>query len=162
MENSQGKHITKNIMEDLVAEEIERQLKRYPKSTVKLINPVEVATYALNRLPPLYASSHKGLNQQKFKGKSEFNLKISRVVREGIAIVQQDLLRDSSPLTIELDQISQELQEAETALQELGEFLPNNEISWNNLVRTVKPILIKLHQKKYPKKDVWRDSVYQR
>ncbi|MDJ0742564.1 MAG: late competence development ComFB family protein [Xenococcaceae cyanobacterium MO_167.B27] len=162
MENSQGKHISTNVMEELVAEEIEKQLKRYPKNTVKLINHVEVATYALNRLPPLYASSYKGLNQQKFKGKSQFNLKITQVVREAITIVQQDLLRDSSPLTIELDQVGQELQEAENALRELGDFLPNKEISWKNLVRTVKPILIKLHQKKYQNKDVWQKSVYQR
>ncbi|MDJ0576708.1 MAG: late competence development ComFB family protein [Xenococcaceae cyanobacterium MO_234.B1] len=162
MDISQGKHISKNVMEDLVAEEIEKQLKRYPKNTVKFINHVEVASYALNRLPPLYASSHKGLNQQKFKGKSEFSIKITRVVREAIAAVQQDLLRDSSPLTMELDKVSQELQEAENALRELGEFLPNSEISWKNLVRTVKPILIKLHQRKYQKKDVWKNSVYQR
>lgn len=162
MDISQGKHISKNVMEDLVAEEIEKQLKRYPKNTVKFINHVEVASYALNRLPPLYASSHKGLNKQKFKGKSEFSIKITRVVREAIAAVQQDLLRDSSPLTMELDKVSQELQEAENALRELGEFLPNGEISWKNLVRTVKPILIKLHQRKYQKKDVWQKSVYQR
>ena len=162
IDNSQGKHISKNVMEDLVAEEIEKQLKRYPNNIVKFINRVEVATYALNRLPPLYASSHKGLNKQKIKGKSELQFKINKIVKEAICRVQQDVLRDSSPLTMELDQVSQELQEAEKALQELGAFLPYKEISWKNLVRTVKPILIKLHQKKYAKKDVWRDSVYQR
>ncbi len=162
IDNSQSKHISKNVMEDLVAEEIQRQLKRYPNNIVKFINRVEVATYALNRLPPLYASSHKGLNKQKIKGKSELQFKITQVVKEAICRIQQDLLRDSSPLTMELDQVSQKLQEAEKALQELGAFLPYKETSWKNLVKTVKPILIKLNHKKYTQKDVWRDSVYQR
>lgn len=162
MENSQGKHITKNVMEDLVAEEIEKQLNRYPVSNSKLINRVEVATYALNRLPPLYASSYKGLNKQKIKGKSELHFKITKVVKEAISTIQQDLLRSSSPLTIEFDRMGQELQEAEKALKELGAFLPNKEVSWKNLVRTVKPILIKLHQRKYQKKDAWLDSSYKR
>ncbi len=160
MDNSQGKHITKNVMEDLVAEEIEKQLKRYPKTATKLINTVEVATYALNRLPPLYASSHKGLNQQKMKGKSQLHFKITQIVKEGIATIQQDLLRSSSPLTMEFDRIGQQLQEAENALQELGAFLPRKDVSWKNLVRTVKPILIKLHQKRYQKQDAWSKSLY--
>jgi hypothetical protein len=40
-----------NVMELLVNEEIERQLKPYPSKIKKYINKVEVATFALNRLP---------------------------------------------------------------------------------------------------------------
>ena len=119
------KHIAKNVMEELVTEEINKQLRRYPKKVAKFINQVEVFTYALNRLPPLYASSHKGLNRQKIRGKAELQIKITRTVREGIKQVQNDLIRISNPLTTELNAVEQELAEAQEALQELSVFFPN-------------------------------------
>ncbi|NEO33373.1 MAG: late competence development ComFB family protein [Symploca sp. SIO3C6] len=47
-------------MELLVIEEVKHQLDNYPQQLANYINPVEVATYALNRLSPLYASSEEG------------------------------------------------------------------------------------------------------
>ena len=142
------KHIAKNVMEELVTEEINKQLKRYPRKVAKFINEVEVLTYALNRLPPLYASSHKGLNRQKIKGKAELHVKITRVVREGIKQVQNDMVRISDPLTRELNSVEQELSEAQEALQELSIFFPTKNVSWKNVNKIVKPILLRLHQKK--------------
>ena len=52
-----GAKVHVNIMELLVQNEIDKQLRLYPKKIRDYINKVEVATYALNRLPPLYASS---------------------------------------------------------------------------------------------------------
>ena len=141
------KHIAKNVMEELVTEEINKQLKRYPKNVAKFINKVEVFTYALNRLPPLYASSHKGLNRQKIKGKAELQIKITRVVREGIKQVQNDLVRISNPLTTELNAAEQELAEAQEALQELSVFFPTKNISWKNINKIVRPILLRLNEK---------------
>ena len=140
------KHIAKNVMEELVTEEINKQLKRYPRKVAKFINQVEVFTYALNRLPPLYASSHKGLNRQKIRGKAELQIQITRTVREGIKQVQNDLLRISNPLTTEIDSVEQELAEAQEALQELSAFFPTKHISWKNINKIVKPILIRLKQ----------------
>ncbi|NJQ98976.1 MAG: late competence development ComFB family protein [Hydrococcus sp. CSU_1_8] len=57
----------KNAMELLVAEEIEKQLKSLSSEEVYFINQVEVATYALNRLPSLYASSEEGISWQNEK-----------------------------------------------------------------------------------------------
>ncbi len=141
------KHIAKNVMEELVTEEINKQLKRYPRNIAKYINQVEVFTYALNRLPPLYASSHKGLNRQKIRGKAELHIKITRTVREGIKQVLNDLLRTSNPLTTELDSVEQELAEAQEALQELSVFFPTQHISWKNINKMVKPILIRIKEK---------------
>ncbi|MGK7897048.1 MAG: late competence development ComFB family protein [Xenococcus sp. (in: cyanobacteria)] len=143
----QEKHIAKNVMEELVTEEINKQLKRYPKKVAKFINQVEVFTYALNRLPPLYASSHKGLNRQKIRGKAELQIKITRIVREGIKKVQNDLVRISNPLTAELNSVEQELAEAQEALQELSVFFPAKKVSWKNVNKIVKPILMRLNEK---------------
>ncbi len=136
-------YINRNVMEILVSDEIQRQLGRYPDNVKKYINLLEVATYALNRLPPLYASSQQGFNKQKLRGRSEYSVQITQAVRKGFAAIQQDLLRYSTPLvdTTEED-IQQDYQEAKNALQELAEFLPDKDVSWSKIVKLVKPILI--------------------
>lgn len=144
---AEEKHIAKNVMEELVTEEINKQLKRYPRKVAKFINQVEVFTYALNRLPPLYASSHKGFNRQKIRGKAELQIRITRTVREGIKQVQNDLIRISNPLTTELNSVERELAEAQEALQELSIFFPTKNVSWKNINKIVKPILVRLNEK---------------
>jgi hypothetical protein len=143
--------ITRNVMELLVEEEIERQISRLPLPISQYINRVEVATYALNRLPPLYASSHEGFNKQKLKGKAEFSADVTKAVRQGFAAVQKDLLRNSTPLIAEE---YRELEEAKKALQELVDFLPHREFSWANLVKVIKPVLIKLNQQQKLNQDL--------
>ncbi|MGB5596982.1 MAG: late competence development ComFB family protein, partial [Crocosphaera sp.] len=69
-----------NVMEILVKEEIEKQLKFYPKNIRNYINKVEVATYALNRLPPLYASSTIGKEKQKRIAKEKHQTHINLAV----------------------------------------------------------------------------------
>ena len=152
MENHNDQHITINIMEELVAEEVTRQMSRYPENITKFINKVEVATFALNRLPPLYASSRKGLHKQKLKGKSDFSIQITQAVRKGFAAVQKDILRYSTPLQAsdsssdsELSS-SEELKEAKKALAELAQFIPGNKVSWQKLVIFVKPLLRERYQ----------------
>lgn len=137
--------ISRNVMEFLVAQEIERQIIRYPTNINRYINRVEVATYALNRLPPLYASSQEGLNRQKLRGRKEFSVEITKVVRQALAAVQKDLLRSSTPLIAEEDR---ELENAKNALKELTDFLPHREFSWENLVKTIKPVLIQMSRQK--------------
>lgn len=132
-------HIKINIMEELVNEEIAKQVKDIPQD----INRVEVATYVLNRLPALYASCHKGANKQRIKGRSEYRSKIAKFVRCGIVLVRQDVFRESAPLqssdTLEPEQIAQ-LKESLHALTELSKFLPNENVSWDEIIETVKAL----------------------
>ena len=48
-----------NVMEMLVEEEVTKQIKGLPPRILKYLKQTEVETYALNRLPSLYASSEK-------------------------------------------------------------------------------------------------------
>lgn len=166
-------YINRNVMELLVAEEIERQINRLPNNIRKFINSIEVATYALNRLPALYASSQQGFNKQKLKGRSEYSVQITQEVRKGFAAIQKDLLRNSTPLMAETERnLDEVLQEAQTALQELAEYLPEKDLSWKNIVKLVKPILAELqeqdeaqhHAKKVRSRTtkMWEDSVYKK
>ena len=144
---SQSDYINRNVMEVLVAEEIERQMNRLPDNLKKFINPIEVATYALNRLPPLYASSQQGFNRQKVKGRSEYSVKITKEVRIGLAAVQRDILRNSTPLLAEKEaNLDRSIEEAQAVLQELADYLPEEDLTWKNVVRLVKPILAELKE----------------
>lgn len=139
-------YINRNVMELLVSEEIERQIERFPSNIKKFINPLEVATYALNRLPALYASSQQGFNKQKLKGRAEYTVQITQEVRKGFAAVQQDLLRTSTPLLSEERNIDADIKEAQEALEELAAYLPEKDLSWKNIVKLVKPLLAELKE----------------
>lgn len=164
--------VNRNVMEILVSDEIDRQISRYPENIRKFINRLEVATYALNRLPPLYASSQQGFNKQKLKGRSQHSVQITQEVRKGFAAIQQDLLRYSTPLLADDGRdLDQDIEEAKKALQELAEYLPDREFSWRKVVRLVKPMLAELNHQNAEAKNkkirsrsskMWTDSAYQR
>lgn len=88
-----------NLMEILVKREIFQQLKKIPANTARYIQPGEVATFALNRLPPLYVSSEQGKIYQLDRAKA-FQPKIRAAVLQGIAAVLRDPLRKSTPLQL--------------------------------------------------------------
>ncbi len=89
-----------NVMEDLVADEVDRQLAALPPRVLRFIKRAEVETYALNRLPALYASSTQGLGYQRKRAQREFKAKILEAVRQALAAVQVDPLRLSNPLDL--------------------------------------------------------------
>lgn len=96
----QANLIYRNVMETLVAEEVQRQVQNLPPQTVKYINPVQVTAYALNRLPPLYATSIEGWQRQQERAKKKFENQIFLAVRWGLAIVQSDPLKVATPLKL--------------------------------------------------------------
>ncbi len=166
-------YIHRNVMELLVADEIDRQIVRLPNNIRKFINTIEVATYALNRLPALYASSQQGFNKQKLKGRSQYSVKITQEVRKGFAAVQQDLLRSSTPLLAENEEeIEKSIAEAKAALKELADYLPEKDLTWKNIVKLVKPLLVELQQQdeaeinarkvRSKSSGLWEDSVYKK
>lgn len=88
----------RNAIEPLVAEELEQQLDRLPKQIVKYVNPAQVMAYALNRLPALYATSEEGWRRQQLRAKQQLKEQIVTAVRQGLAVVQKDPLKSSTPL----------------------------------------------------------------
>lgn len=89
--------IYQNALEPLVAEEVQQQMRQLPLSLVLYINPAQVVAYALNRLPPLYATSTKGWQLQQKRATTELHSKIEEAVRWGITAVQCDPLRVTTP-----------------------------------------------------------------
>jgi len=85
-------------MESLVEEEVKQLIQTLPKRVSAWIYPEDLVTHALNRLPPLYASSKEGVGYQLRKGKSELKEQITQAVHRAFATVQNDPLRRRTPL----------------------------------------------------------------
>ncbi len=88
----------KNVMEALVVEEVTKQTEKLPPSVTRYLNLVDVATYALNRLPSLYASSQEGEKWQRWRAKEYLETRIRTTVQKAIASVEKDPIRLSTPL----------------------------------------------------------------
>ncbi|MFM7221319.1 MAG: late competence development ComFB family protein [Nodosilinea sp.] len=126
-----------NVMELLVAEEVDLQLQTLAPRVVKYLKPIEVETYALNRLPALYASSEKGWQHQYEKAKRELHHQIRTAVRQAIAAVQIDPLRSSEPLQF----VANEDGAAQGALSTLRELLKQPDLTWDGIVSRLKGLL---------------------
>ncbi len=109
--NSQNKYI--NIMEEMVAKEVNRKMRLLPQKLAKYIKRADVETYALNRLPPLYACSQEGWQFQTKKAEKDYKQTIALVVNRAFIAVQRDLLKKSTPLfSDETNKASSETQES--------------------------------------------------
>ncbi|NEP58624.1 MAG: late competence development ComFB family protein [Symploca sp. SIO2G7] len=123
-----------NVMELLVAEEVEYQLHQLPARVLKYVKSIEVETYALNRLPPLYAVSEKGWQAQYHRANHELRQKISNAVRQAIAAVQVDPLRASRPLVCRPATSSSNA----VLLKQFRAALGQPNLTWESLLRKCK------------------------
>ncbi len=100
------------------------------------LNIYEIMAYALNRLPPMYASSEQGLKQQRYRAKVELSSRIGEVLREAIIKVAKSPLKGTQPL-LQATAIA----ERDYALQALREMLRRDDISLENVGRVVREAL---------------------
>lgn len=121
-------------MEELVTEEVDRRLKMLSPKLAKYIDRLQVIAYALNRLPPLYASSQEGARHQKQRGRYKLYEQIKTAVSQGLNAVQCDPLRVSTPLTKETE--FPDLT-AERALRELRVIFKRRDLTWSSVVSMV-------------------------
>lgn len=125
-----------NVMERLVAEEVARQKSKLPPKLRKYIKGIEVETYALNRLPALYASSEKGWQMQYEKAGKAHAATVALAVRQGIAAVQADPLRASQPLSVGQNG------ESEAILTTFRNMLNQPDLTWDDILYKCKRILL--------------------
>lgn len=121
-----------NVMELLVAEEVSQQLDNLPERVSRYIKRTEVETFALNRLPALYASSEKGLQYQYDRAFRELKPQITSAVRQAFAAVQVDPIRLSQPLQLN--------QEEEAVLQALRDVLKSPDLTWKTALREIQKL----------------------
>lgn len=127
---------SRNVMEMLVAEEVEKQIKSLPVKTAGYVKASEIVAYALNRLPCLYATSRKGWQRQWHRAKTELCQNIATAVRQAIIAVQRDPLRANEPLDFCPDRAALD------ALEKLKIVLQRQDLSWENLSDVVEQTLL--------------------
>ncbi|MEM7554462.1 MAG: late competence development ComFB family protein [Cyanobacteria bacterium P01_A01_bin.84] len=116
-----------NVMETVVIEEVEEQLQILPPNIKKHIKAYDITAYALNRLPPLYATGKRGWHRQYNRGKKDLHSEVKKVVKEALIAVQKDPIRSDRLIDTEEERV------AYMALQEVRWLLKRNDISWENL-----------------------------
>jgi len=136
-----------NILESLVTAIVERRVNRLDEAVQKKINIDDVAAYVLNRLPPMYATSRRGLQNLRQRVKSEMTSQIISIVKEALNRVVQAPERSLSPLPFEKFNI-----ELEDALVQLRELLKRDDVTWRNVAEVVEECL-RSPRSDYP---VWR------
>lgn len=135
-----------NVMESLVSEEVDRQLQGLPVRVRRYLKTEEVVTYALNRLPALYASSEKGWQYQRKLAQQDMRSKIQDAVRQGIVAVQVDPIRLSRPIQITQGSNT----EAEAVLQALKGLLNKPDLDWATALRQLNALEQKRQASKPP------------
>lgn len=152
----------KNAMEMMVAEEVKRQFPKLSPHLARHVSPVEIETYALNRLPSLYASSQRGWKFQQRKAQDELKQAITTAVQQALAAVQRDPLRLSQPIALENNPGQQELEAAQAALKEIRHVLNAPNLDWQNLVPALKQKLTSgASDKRQPKQNqTWQPGTH--
>jgi len=131
-----SRDVPRNVMEALVAEEIEAQMQLLSVRDQQTLQRSQIMGYALNRLPGLYVTSEKGWERQWSQGKNKYQCPIKIAVRQGVAAVLRDPLRDVTVLSSHPPDV------AEAALTQLRRLLMRQELSWHNIVATVQMLLV--------------------
>lgn len=126
--------IYKNVMELLVEEEVVRQFKALSERVAAYVNQVEWVAYALNQLPPLYATSEKGLKQQIQTGRTKYNKEIQQAVQRALVAIRRDPIRSSTPL-------QHPGEPAREALFQLRCLLRNDHLEWESVPHAVEVAL---------------------
>lgn len=74
-----------NVMEELVLSEAIAQVAQIDEVSEQSLDVGDIAAYALNRLPPLYATTEEGAQYQRSRAKDELQALIASQVKEAIA-----------------------------------------------------------------------------
>jgi Late competence development protein ComFB len=74
-----------NVMEELVLTEAIARVAEIEATSDRTLDLGDIAAYALNRLPPLYATTEEGANYQRNRAKEDLHTLIAQCVGEAIA-----------------------------------------------------------------------------
>jgi len=100
---AQPEGVKVNVMEMLVAQEVDRQLAALSQASVESVAKLDIITYALNRLPPLYAATKEGVFHQKEEAERNHQKAIYLAVKKAISAVQRHPLRRATRIQSQAD-----------------------------------------------------------
>lgn len=107
-----------NVMEELVVSEVISRVAEIETTSNRLLDVGDISAYALNRLPPLYATTEEGADFQRGRAKDELKTLINEQVEQAISLYldrpefhpeRQVITKGSQPNNV-FKQVSQLLQ----------------------------------------------------
>lgn len=92
----------KNILEDIVLQIVD-ELDESKIGQLELNQKIELASYALNRLQPMYITSNRGFSHiiKKYKNDPQFLADVMVKVDEGLRVVMRTRISEKASATIE-------------------------------------------------------------
>lgn len=75
-----------NVMEELVVSEVISRVAEIETTSNRLLDVGDISAYALNRLPPLYATTEEGASFQRTKALDELNKLVNTQVEQAISL----------------------------------------------------------------------------
>jgi hypothetical protein len=131
----------RNAIEELVIEETKNQVMRLSGGVKAKTSIDEIAAYALNRLPPMYATTRRGYIQQQKRAYNELKQEISQTISRGLIGVRKDSLKDSTPLP------NSELEREERSLLRLQEIFGSSDLRWRDVPIALESVLMNIKLK---------------
>ncbi len=125
----------RNVLENIVLQEAQNQLKKLAPELQKRYNLSDVVAYALNRLPPMYVTTQKGWVQSRSRAIKELNNQVIEAVKKALLSTRIDPLKQREPLP------ESELACEPRTLVLLQEFLGNPHLRWDQLPEAVERAL---------------------
>lgn len=133
--------LSKNYMEVLVREEVECQVNQLPPDLKQVVNYADIAAYALNRLPAMYATTKRGRMIQQWKVEAALRQSVREAVQAGITVFRNHPRQPAEPWE------DPESQSVEAVLEELKGVLQYQDLNWDNLVTVIKSRIIQLNRR---------------
>jgi len=124
-------HSLRNVLEDVVVAEAINQLRFSAEGVRDKINISEVAAYALNRLPPMYATSEEGIEHLREK-----SLVGMGTVIQSIMTLSRLPRRIDAPIPVLKFE-----EEQESALSQVRQIAQRDDITWRNISKLVEDAL---------------------
>jgi hypothetical protein len=125
-----------NVLEKLIVEETERQLQRLAPLMAREVTLEDAAAYALNRLPPMYATSEEGIERQRQKALVDMGTVITSAVIQAIMTLSRLPRRIDAPIPVLKFE-----QEQESALIQVRQIAQREDITWRNISKLVEDAL---------------------
>ncbi len=125
-------HHLVHSLERLVIKMAQKRAQNFQLSELEFIRLEDVLATTLNCLPPLYATSEKGINHLRHYAQMNIGSEVSIIVHESILKV-----RDANHQRLEPLMFHRLRHEREQALNETSKLLFNREINWQNLIPVI-------------------------
>ena len=119
-------------LERLAIKMAQNHAQKFSPTELKFIRLEEVLAKTLNRLPPLYATSNKGINYLRYHAQMNIGSELAIIIHESMAEVLSANYSRMQPLMF-----SQIRRDREQALVRVERLLGDRDVKWQNLIEVV-------------------------